>query len=69
MDEITDRIIEGECKKAIEMTLGEEIIGRHKIIEVRIMEVDVEMITDTCTETILEMTIETKILEEAEVGL
>ena len=40
----------------IEMTLGEEIVGKHKIIEVSIIEVDIK--------TILEMTIS----EEAEVG-
>ena len=41
------------------MTLGEEIIiGRHKIIEVRIIEVDVETISETTVETTIEMIIE-----------
>ena len=48
-----DRITEEDCKAVIEMTLGEEILGRHKTIEVRITKVDVE----------------TTILEEVEVGL
>ena len=61
IDRITERIIEGDCKIVIEMTLGEEIIGRCKIIEVRIMEVDIE--------TIIGMTIEIIILEEVEVSL
>ena len=61
MDKITDRIIEGDHKTITEMTLGEEIMGRCKIIEVRIIEVDVE--------TIIEMKIELTILEQAEVGL
>ena len=36
MDKITERIMEGDHKTITEMTLGEEIIERHKIIEVRI---------------------------------
>ena len=46
MDKITDRIIEGDHKTIIGITLGEEITGRHKPIEVRIIEVDVETITE-----------------------
>ena len=41
----------------IEMTLGEKISEEHKIIEVKNLEVDIEVI------------IETKTLEEVEVGL
>ena len=41
------KIIEGDCKIVIEMSLGEEILGRHKTIEVRITEVN--------TGTIIEM--------------
>ena len=54
-----DRIIGEGCNMLIiiEMTLGVEILGKHKIIEVTIMEVDIE--------TIIEMTI----LEEVEIGL
>ena len=53
-----DRIIEEGCNMLIiiEITLGEEILGQHKIIEVSIIEVDIE--------TTKEMTI----LEEVEVG-
>ena len=53
-----DRIIEEDCSMLIiiEMTLGEEILGKHKIIEVSIIEVDVET------------TIEMITLEEVEVG-
>ena len=58
---IIDRIIEEDCKATIEMTIGVEIIGRCKIIEVRIIEVDIETIT--------EMTTEMTHLEEVEVGL
>ena len=68
-----------------EMTLGAEIIGRHKIIEVKIIEMEVEKITEmiteatiemtretttkTITETTVGMTIDMTILEEIEVGL
>ena len=54
-----DRIIDEGCNMLIiiEMTLGEKILGKHKIIEVSIIEVDIE--------TIIEM----KILEVVEVGL
>ena len=54
-----DRIIEEDCNMLIiiEMTLEEDILGKHKIIEVRILEVDIE--------AIIEMTI----LEEVEIGL
>ena len=69
-----DRIIEGDHKIIINMTLGEEIIGKHRTIEVRIIEVDIETITETCTkittETIIEITIEmTTLTEIEEVGL
>ena len=47
MDRIKDRIIERDCKIGIERTLGVEIIGRCKVTELRIMEVDVETIRDT----------------------
>ena len=43
--------------KITEVTLGKEISEEHKIIEVRILEVDIEV------------TLEMKILEEVEVGL
>ena len=66
MDKIIDRIIKEDCKTMTEITLGEEIIGRHKITEVsRITEVDV----GTIIETMIEMTIEMTILEEVEVSL
>ena len=51
------------------MTLGEEIKGRCKIIEVRITEVDVEIIIKATAETTIETTIEMTILEEVEAGL
>ena len=59
MDRIMDRNIKEDCSilTIIEMTLGEGILGKCKIIEVRIIEVDVET------------TIEMKIMEEVEVGL
>ena len=62
-----DRIIEEyhSILTVIEMTLGEEIIGRHKFIEIRIIEVDVEMTTKTTIETITEITVK----EEVEVCL
>ena len=61
MAKITDRITEGNCKIVIERTLGEEIIGRCKIIEVNV---------ETIIETIIEMTIEMMPLTEVEeVGL
>ena len=69
MDKITYRITEEDWKTTKEMTLGEEITGRHKIIEVRIIGVDIETITETCIGTIIETTIELTTLEEAEVGL
>ena len=69
MDKIRDRIIEGDCKTTIEMTVGEEIMGTCKIIEVTIIEVDIETITETHIETIIEMTTEMKTLEEVEIGL
>ena len=55
----TDRIIKEGCNMLIiiEMILEEEILGKCKIIEVSIIEVDIE--------EIIEMTI----LEEIEVGL
>ena len=55
-----DRIIgeDHDMSIIIEMTLGETIIERCKIIEVKILEVDIEII-------IIEMTT----LEEVEVGL
>ena len=54
-----DRIIEEACSMLIiiEMTLEEKIVEKCKIIEVRIIEVDIE--------TTIEMTI----LEEVEIGL
>ena len=54
-----DRIIEDGCNTLIiiEMTLVEEILGKCKIIEVSIIQVDIEAITETTT------------LEEVEVGL
>ena len=54
-----DRIIEEDCNMLIiiEMTLGEEILGKCKIMEVSIIEVVIE--------AIIEMTA----LEEVEVGL
>ena len=54
-----DRIIEEDCTMLIiiEKTLGEEILGKAKIMEVSITEVDIEAI------------IEMIILEEVEVGL
>ena len=54
-----DIVIEEGCKILIliEMTLGETILAECKIIEVRILEVDIEVI--------VEMTI----LEEVEIGL
>ena len=53
-----DRIIEEDCNmlKPIEMILGENVLEECKIIEVRILEMDIEVI--------IEMTI----LEEVEVG-
>ena len=41
---VMNRIIEEDPSRLIiiEMTIGEEIFGRSKIIEVRIMEVDIE---------------------------
>ena len=53
-----DKIIKEGCNMLIiiEMTLGEEILGKCKIIEVSIIEVDIE--------TFIEITI----LEEVEVG-
>ena len=51
--------------KIIEMTLGVEILEKHIIIEVRIIEVDVETTTETTIEIITEMTI----MEEVDVGL
>ena len=55
----TDRIIEEDCNMItiVEVTLGEEILEECKIIEVKILEVDIEV------------TIVMKILEEVEVGL
>ena len=55
----TDRVIEEGCNMLIliEMTLGEKILEEHKIIEVKILEVDIEPI------------IEIKFLEKVEVGL
>ena len=55
--------------KMYEMTLGEEILVRFKTIEVRISEVDIEMVTEMFTETVIEMTKEMTILEEVGVGL
>ena len=54
-----DRIIEegSNMITVIEMTLGEEILEEHKIIEVKISEVDIKV------------TIEMKTLEEVEVDL
>ena len=54
-----DRIIEQGCNTLtiIEMTLEEEIVEEHKFIEVKILEVDIEV------------TIETTILEKVAVGL
>ena len=54
-----DRIIEEGCNMLIiiEVNLGEEIFEECKIIEVKILEVDIEV------------TIKMKILEEVEVGL
>ena len=72
---IMDRIIEEDCSILIvmEMTLGEETLGRCKIIEVRVIEVDVKTIIGTITEittqTMLGTTIEMTIMEEVEVGL
>ena len=60
MDKITDRIIEVDHKTFTEITLGEEIIGRHKIAEVsRIIEVDVGTIIETIIEKIIKTIIET----------
>ena len=73
MDITIERIIEEDYNTVIEMTLGEEILERHKTIEIRITEVDTETITkitiEIHAETTIEMTIEMKILEEVEVGL
>ena len=54
----TDRIIGEGCNMLtiIEVTLGEEILEEWKIIEVKMLELDIEV------------TIEMKILEEVEVG-
>ena len=47
----------GRLLTIIQMILGEEILEKHKIIEVKILEVDIEVIT------------EMKILKEVEIGL
>ena len=66
---IENRIMGVDCKIIIEMTLGEESLGRCKVIEVsRIMEVNVETILEFTTEITMIMTIEMIILEEVEVG-
>ena len=54
-----DRFIEEDCNMFIpkEMILGEKILEEHKIIEVRILDMDIEVI------------IEMIILEKVEVGL
>ena len=65
-----DRIIERDCKTTTEMTIGEEIIGRHKIIEAIIIELKVETITETSTETIIGTTLGMTTLKEVgDVGL
>ena len=51
MYKILDRIIGDDHRAVIKMTLGEEILGRHKTIEVRITDVDVETVTETIIET------------------
>ena len=60
------RIIEEDCSilTVIEMTLGEEIVEKHKIIEVRIIEVDVETIIEMTTKKTIVTTIEMTIMEE-----
>ena len=70
MDRIIYRIIEEDCSilTIIEMTLGEEILGGCKIIEVRIIEVDIEITIEMPTETTIERPIEMTIMEEVEVG-
>ena len=67
MDRIIDRIMEEDCciLTVIEMTLGEDILEKCKIIVVRVIEVDVE----TIAETTIEIITETTIVEEVEVGL
>ena len=47
-----DRIMEEGCNMLIliQMTLGEEILEEHKIIEVRILEVNIEVIIEMRTE-------------------
>ena len=59
MDRTIDRIIGEYCKTVTEMTLGEETIGRCKVIEVRIIEVDVETITEVAIEIVIETIVET----------
>ena len=55
VDKITDRIVLVDCKTVTEMTLGEEILGRCKIIEVsRITEVEVGTVIETFIEIITE---------------
>ena len=64
IDQIIDKIIGGDCKTIIEMTLEE------KVMEVKIIEteVEVETIMETCTERtteiIIEMTIDQIIILE-----
>ena len=55
----TDRIIEEGCNMStiIEVMLGQEIVEEHKIIQVKILEVDIEV------------TIKMKIVEKVKVGL
>ena len=59
VEDSMDRTIEEGCNMLIpiEMNLGEKILEEHKIIEVKILGVDIEVI------------IETKNLEEVEAGL
>ena len=69
MYRIMDRIIEQDCSilTVIEMTLVEEILEKCKIIEVRIIEVDIETTAEITIEITVETITETTILEEIEV--
>ena len=66
MERTIDRIIGVDGKTVMEMTLGEEIVERYKIIEVGTTEVDVGTVIETVIETIKENITEmtTEILKE-----